>query len=221
MSYAAPFYRSSRLRHLAAGLGIGLSLFLVASASGSESDAPRRPIDLDVQVIPGDCDSTGAEAYEIPYGPDAPPEGPDHKIRVVIRTCCCCGADSVGGPLGLLRQGSGTPRAATPRPPTTSAAPAPEPEVLSSGETFAPPPLARVPGVRGGPSAPVFGAAPLPAASVTAGPRVPWWLALLAAPAGFFIIDRMPDGTICDDSGPAVGPDRPSCDHPPRRTGRS
>ncbi len=242
MAYARPFYRSSRLQHLAGGLALGLSLVLVASTCGDATDIERGfaagggvqaavaggplpdgaiPLDLDVQVIPGDCDSTGAEAYRIPYGPDeTPPDGARDRVRVVIRTCCCC--DSSYTPLGLLRGSSSDvssrrPRVKTPGEvasrrevtPRDRPAPIPKTPILpispQNPQPFAPIAASGVPAV------PV-------SATITPATRVPWWLGLLAIPAGLFVIERMPEGTMCDDSGPAVGPNRESCDLPPFRS---
>lgn len=222
MAYTTPFHRSSRLRHLAAGLAVGLSLFLVASSYGQDSDPSERPIDLDVQVIPGDCDSTGAEAYQVPYGPDAPQDGPTHRIRVVIRTCCCCEADTTRSSLGILRRGGGAAGRPQRPTPTAPAINGEQPEVDNLSLVLPPTPgpvapLAGLPGTVTSP-APLLSAIP-----TSVGPRtkIPWWLALLAIPAGWFVTEQMDEGTMCNDSGPAVGPDRPSCDVPPGRLSRT
>lgn len=234
MAYARPFYRSSRLQHLAAGLALGLCLVLVASTCGDRDSAFSQdlalaggvegeiPIDLDVQVIPGDCDSTGAEAYRVPYGPDeTPPDGVRDRIRVVIHTCCCC-ADSSYTPLGLLRGSGATPgevASVRRRPPANPPPMVPEPTIPEAPRDAIPPipttPLAALTPVT--PTLPGATATPPLIQSTT---RVPWWLGLLAIPAGFFVIEEMPEGTICDDSGPAVGPNRASCDLPPTRSPR-
>ena len=175
-----------------------------------------------MQVIPGDCDSTGAEAYRLPPDDDGDPTR--DRIRVVIRTCCCC--DSTYTPLGLLRSSGSTPGGGVSvrTPPTP-----PLPEIVPPTTPEAPPEFAdRMPVPPIGPRPPFTpltfanpGGVPTPTASVRPAVNVPWWLGLLALPAGLFVIERMPEGTICDDSGPAVGPNRPSCDLPPRRAPRA
>ncbi len=243
MAYARPFYRSSRLQHLAAGLALGLSLLLIASSCGDQDTELGRdlalaggvageiPIDLDVEVIPGDCDSTGAEAYRVPYGPnETPPDGVRDRIRVVIHTCCCCADSSYAyTPLPTIEHGGGVASTARPRVRTPLGVKPPVEDIPGEVASFQRrrPSMPEAPrdAIPHLPSVP-FASLALPGASVTPpaiqpATRVPWWLGLLAIPAGFFVIEEMPEGTMCDDSGPAVGPNRASCDLPPRRASQT
>ena len=208
--YPRPFLKSSRVRHFAAGLGVALLFGAVFAATGA---APKRTsegiMDLSVDVRDVPCDEPFDEDERVQVIPDTLNGRIGVQVVVRNRQCCCCGADTR---LGELRQ---APGGATTVRPTSFERPAPQPEVLSEG-TVTPPvrprpsvaPLAARPGTvpsLGGP-ADVAG----PVASVNRA-RLPWWLALAAAPAAFLFGSDSNDVCEDDETGANSGPSR-TCD---------
>lgn len=211
--YPRPFLKSSRVRHFAAGLGAAFVL-LALSAAADVGIAPMNRsegiMDLSVDVRDVPCNEPFDENDRVQVIPDTLSGRIGVQVVVRNRQCCCCEGEGYG-PLGELRQGG----AATPVKPTTAppvVTPSPEPEVKSFAavepEAVRPlAPLATRPG------APAFGApanvsAPVAAAAT---PRLPWWLALAAAPAVVLFGSDSNDVCEDDETGGNSGPAR-ACD---------
>lgn len=90
-SYARPFHRSSRLRHLVAGAGAVVVLFLLGSTAvdGGAGD-PGEPVTIAVDARDVPCDEPYDDRVELL--PDT--LGGKVRISVVVRNrdCCCCDA---------------------------------------------------------------------------------------------------------------------------------
>ena len=206
--YPRQVLKSSRLRHFAAGAGAVAVLVALSAASGV-GIAPKKTsegiMDLTVDVRDVPCTEPFDEADRVQVIPDTLSGRIGVQVVVRNRQCCCCEGEGYG-PLGELRQ-PGPP--ATTRP--TSVTPAPAPEV----KPFA----AEMPRDVVSPLAPRAGA-PLPLAgpaaagvptAVASQARLPWWLALAAAPA--VLLFGGDGGDVCEDdeTGATSGPSR-TCD---------
>ena len=215
--YTRPLLKSSRVRHFAAGAAGVLLLVALTAASGvgiSPTTRSEGIMDLSVDVRDVPCDEPFDESDRVQVIPDTM-SSDRIKVHVVVRNrnCCCCEGD-VTGPLGELR-GS---RPGTVRP-TRLAPTKASPEVAAAREVIPEVPAPVVPGrsevvsplgalpvasaapALGGP----VGASGVPATASKA--RVPWWLALAAAPAVFF---GRGTGEACEDdeTGARSGPSR-------------
>ena len=213
--YTRPLLKSSRIRHFAAGAAGVLLLVALTAASGMGIAPTTRSegiMDLSVDVRDVPCDEPFDESDRVQVIPDTM-SSERIKVHVVVRNrnCCCCEGD-VTGPLGELR---GSRSSGPTRPTRLAPAPTPAavPEVASVTEVIPPPvpvrsasasPLAARPG-----ATPAFGgpadASGVPATASKA--RLPWWLALAAAPAVFF---GRGTGEPCEDdeTGARSGPSR-------------
>ena len=216
--YPRPLLKSSRVRHFAAGAGVILGIVALSAATGvgtaSQLEAEGiMNLQVDVRDVP--CDE--------PWNPDERvqviPDTLDGRIQVQVivrnRECCCCEGE---GPLGQLRTPRSTedrtPTTRTPRPETSSITPEPEdvtprPEVKPRTEIAMNPLAPRTSSAFSGTPSDVT--AP---ASTYSRAKLPWWLALAAAPAAFVLgREDRPPGGICenDETGANSGPSRTGC----------
>ena len=175
-------------------------------------------MDLSVDVRDVPCDEPFDESDRVQVIPDTSRSG-RIQVQVVVRNrnCCCC-EGAVSGPLGELR-GARSSRGGQSAPRSVPA-PAPEPLAVQGDLPVVPVAVPAQPASFGPLSArPVadapFGApAPLaatPVSATVAPARVPWWLALAAAPAVLLFGNDSNDICEDDETGNNSGPAR-ACD---------
>ena len=210
--YPRQVFKSSRLRHFAAGAGAFAVLTAIFAANGV-GIAPKTTsegiMDLQVDVRDVPCTEPFDEDERVQVIPDTLSGRIGVQVIVRNRQCCCCEGDGYG-PLGELRQ-PGAPSPTT-RPTTVTPTLAPTPEVKPFAaemprDVVSPlAPRAGAPLPMGGP-ANVAGV-PAPVASQA---KLPWWLALAAAPA--VLLFGTDGGDVCenDETGANSGPSR-TCD---------
>ncbi len=207
--YPRQILKSSRIRHFAAGAGAVALLITVFAATGV-GIAPKRTsegiMDLTVDVRDVPCTEPFDEDDRVQVIPDTLSGRIGVQVIVRNRQCCCCEGEGYG-PLGELRQPAAP---STTRP--TSVTPAPVPEVK--------PFVAEMPRDVVSPLAPRAGA-PLPMGgpvnvggvptTVASQAKLPWWLALAAAPAVLLFGTDSNDVCEDDETGTTSGPSR-TCD---------
>jgi hypothetical protein len=216
--YPRPLYKSTRVRHFAAGALASFLLFAFlvgvvgCDRTGVAQDgADARGVDVEVDVRPAPCDSTRYEEPPVTERREVDPSG-NVRVRVTVRTCCCCCGekDSYSGyvpPAPITGTGPAPPPTRGPIAPPAVTPPA-APPIAGI------PPLRTIPPVRGSfpGGVPVDAPAPFPPVATSS---VPWWLSLVAAPLALVSADGsepFPEGVICgDDSGLPTGPNRPRC----------
>ena len=197
--YSRPLHQSSRVRHFAAGVGGTLLLFTLIAASKvgiSPMDAQEElSVAIDVRDVP--CGEPYDDTVEVI--PDTL-KG-KNRITVVVRNreCCCCGTESAY----RIRSGQ-APAKTDPKPDAPPAADSAE----VASETFVAPPM--------GPPVASMGPVPLttralpvqpasaPAPVIQPTRRVPWWIALAAAPLALLSGDDQ--GECVDETGRNSGP---------------
>ena len=209
--YSRPFYKSTRLRHVAAGAGGVVLLFtlLAASRVGIAPMEAGDPMEVVVDVVDVPCDEVADRDVEVV--PDTLHGAA--RLHVVARTrdCCCClgAADD----FGVLRQRRTRRFDSRLEPTPAPAAPDVRRDTVRVGSAGpqAPP---RAPSLeRAGPGGGGLG---LPAAPVahTSRTKIPWWIAL-GAGALYVVKGRedRPPGGICEDDevGRNSGPQRAGC----------
>lgn len=210
--YPRPFFKSSRVRHFAAGLGAATVLVALFAASGV---TPKRTsegiMDLSVDVRDVPCDVPFDEDERVQVIPDTLNGRIGVQVVVRNRQCCCCEADTRLGELRMSQPSAPTEVRPTEVKPASLRRPAPEPEV-SSVMPLAPEaplaPLAARPGAAPAFGAPADVAGPVASASRA---RLPWWLALAATPAAFLFGSDSNDVCEDDETGATSGPSR-TCD---------
>ncbi len=218
-SYPRPLYKSTRVRHFAAGAVASFLLFsflvgvVGCDRTGVAQDNERPGVDVEVDVRPAPCDSTAYNEPPVTERREVDPSG-NVRVRVTVRTnncCCCCGKDQYSGyvpPSPITGTGPYQPGPRRPGTPPVATTPTELPPIAGL------PPLRSIPPVTGGfpGGVPTDMPAPLPPVATAS---TPWWLTLVVAPLAFFALDgggEFPDGVICgDDSGLPTGPTRPRC----------
>ena len=206
-SYPRPFFKSSRVRHFAAGLGAALVLVALSAASGVGIAPMNRSegiMDLSVDVRDVPCDEPFNEDERVQVIPDTLSGRIGVQVVVRNRNCCCCEGEGYG-PLGELRQ----PRPGVQPKPSSVVTPSPEPEVkpFAAVAPEAVRPLAPLAPRPGAPSA--FSPANVAGPVATVAPaRLPWWLAIAAAPAVLLFGSDGNDVCEDDETGANSGPSR-------------
>lgn len=222
-SYPRPLYKSTRMRHFAAGAAASFLLFsFLVGVVGCDrtgmaqgTDEPRG-VDVEVDVRPAPCDSTMYEEPPVTERREVDPSG-NVRVRVTVRTCCCCcgNKDSYSGyvpPVPITGTGPYQPPSRRPVAPGVPPAEAETPPSVPPVASL--PPLRTIPPVSGGfpGGLPVDAPGPLPP---VASSSLPWWLSLVAAPLALLDAgdsEDFPEGVLCgDDSGLPTGPMRPRC----------
>lgn len=220
--YPRPLYKSTRVRHFAAGAAASFLLFaflvgvIGCDRTGNGQNAAPRGVDVEVDVRPAPCDSTTYESPPVTERREIDPEG-NVRIRVTVRTCCCGSDRESFSALPFPITGTGprppcTPSRATIVPPPDQPPAAPKTPSVPPVATI--PPLRTIPPVGGSfpGGVPLTPPPPLPPVATSS---VPWWLSFAVAPLAFISADgsrEFPEGVICDgDSGLPTGPNRPRC----------